>query len=87
MCSPREALVVAVLLLALASAALAETRCFTYEEKTLGRLHTVCSDGTRGLSTYNRTLQRWETTLTPPPGKACTGYLNPRTQQVEGRCR
>jgi hypothetical protein len=46
-------------LLTLASPALAETvRCTTYEEKTLGRMHTVCDDGTRGVSTNNRTLDR-----------------------------
>jgi hypothetical protein len=42
------------------------TRCTTYEEKTLGRLHTVCSDGTRSVSTWNRTLERWEITVTSP---------------------
>jgi hypothetical protein len=26
------------------------TRCTTYEEQTLGRLHTVCSDGTRAVT-------------------------------------
>jgi hypothetical protein len=61
--------------------------CTTYEEKTLGRLQTVCDDSTRAVSTYNRTLGRWESTVTPPPGKTCTGRLNPRTHQWEGRCR
>jgi len=76
------------LLLALASPALASpVRCTTYEEKTLGRLQTLCDDGTRAISTYNRTLERWESTVTPPPGQTCTGQLNPRTQQWEGRCR
>jgi hypothetical protein len=77
----------AVLLLALASPALAGPRCTTYEEKTLGRLQTLCADGTRAVSTWNRTLERWETTVTPPPGQRCTGQLNPRTQRVEVRCR
>jgi hypothetical protein len=77
----------AVVLLVLASPALAATRCTTYAEKTLGRLHTLCDDGTRGLSTYNKTLERWESTITSPPGKTCTGQMNPRTRQVEGRCR
>ena len=46
-------------LLTLASPAPAETvRFTTYEEKTLGRLHTVYDDGTHGVSTYNRTLDR-----------------------------
>jgi hypothetical protein len=54
------------LLLALASSALAgPVRCTTYEEKSLGRLQTVCDDGTR----------------------ACTRQMNPRTRQVEVRCR
>jgi hypothetical protein len=43
------------------------TRCLTYEEKTLGCLQTLCADGTRAVSTYNRSLQRWESTVTPPP--------------------
>jgi hypothetical protein len=62
-------------------------RCTTYEEKTLHRLQTLCDDGTGAVSTYNRTLDRWDTTVTPPPGQTCTGQLNPRTQQVEVRCR
>jgi hypothetical protein len=65
----------------------ATTRCTTYEEKTLGRLQTLCDDGTRGMSTWNRTLERWETTITPPPGQRCSGQLNSRTRQVEVRCR
>ena len=28
------------------------------------------------------TLSRWESTITPPPGKTCT-----KTRHVEGRCR
>jgi hypothetical protein len=76
------------LLLALASPIGAgSTRCLTYEEKTLNRLQTLCSDGTRAVSTYNQTLSRWESTVTPLPGKTCTGQLNPQTQQWEGRCR
>jgi hypothetical protein len=27
------------------------TRCLTYEEKSLGRLQTICDDGTRAVST------------------------------------
>jgi hypothetical protein len=45
----------------------------TYEEKTLGRLQTVCDDGTRTVSTWNQTLERWDTIVTLPPGKTCTG--------------
>jgi hypothetical protein len=65
----------------------ATTRCLTYEERSLGRLQTLCDDGTRAIHTYNRTLSRWESTVTPPPGQTCTGQLNPRTRQWEGRCR
>jgi hypothetical protein len=82
-----RAMVLLVLLLALASHALAGPRCTTYEEKTLGRLQTLCDDGSRPVSTYNRTLDRWDTTVTPPPGQTCTGRLNPKTHQWEGRCR
>jgi hypothetical protein len=77
-----------LLLLALAvPAGAGTTRCTTYEEKTLVRWHTVCDDGTRAVSTDNKTLERWDTTVTPPPGKTCTGQLNPKTRQWEGRCR
>ena len=79
-----------VLLLVLAWAGVAmagPVRCTTYEEKTMGRLQTLCDDGTRAISTYNRTLDRWDTTVTPPPGQTCTGRLNPKTHQWEGRCR
>jgi hypothetical protein len=80
-------LALTVLLLALASPALAGLRCTTYEEKTMGRLQTLCDDGTRAVSTWSRTLERWESTVTPPPGQTCTGHMNPRTQRVEMRCR
>jgi hypothetical protein len=57
-----------VLLLALASPALAgPVRCTTYEEKTMGRLQTLCDDGSLAVSTWNRTLERWETMVTSPP--------------------
>ena len=42
-------------------------RCTTYEEKTLNRLHTICDDGTRGISTYNQLLDRWDTRMIVPP--------------------
>ena len=29
----------------------ATTRCLTYEEKSLGRLQTLCDDGTRAIHT------------------------------------
>jgi hypothetical protein len=62
-------------------------RCLTYEERTMHRLQTLCDDGSRATHTYNKTLSRWESTVTPPPGQTCTGVLNPRTRQVEVRCR
>jgi hypothetical protein len=62
-------------------------RCLTYEEKSLGRLQTICSDGTRAVSTWSPAWQQWTTTVTLPPGQTCTGRLNPRTQQMERRCR
>jgi hypothetical protein len=56
-------------LLALASPGLgAALNCTTYQEKSLGRLQTLCSDGTRGTSYWDRTLERWETTVQPAPG-------------------
>jgi hypothetical protein len=77
-----------LVLLALASPAEAgPLRCTTYKEKTLGRLQTICDDGTRAVSTWSPTLGQWTTTVTPTPGQTCTGHMNPRTQQVEVRCR
>ena len=83
-----RALLILTTLLALASPALAgPVRCTTYEERTLGRLQTLCDDGTRAVSTWSSTLQRWDTTITASPRQTCTGQLNPRTRQVEVRCR
>ena len=62
-------------------------RCQTHHEPTLNWLHPLCSDGTRAVSTYNRTLERWDTTITESPKKSRTGQLHPRTRQVEVRCR
>jgi hypothetical protein len=63
----RLAVMLAVLLLALAMPAGADAvRCTTYEQKSLGQLYTVCADGTRGISTYNEILDRWETRVRPP---------------------
>ena len=77
-----------LLLLALASPALAgPVCCTTYHEPTLNRLQTLCNDGTRAVSTWNKTLERWETMVTPPPGQTCTGRWDSRTRQWEGRCR
>jgi hypothetical protein len=77
-----------VLLLALASPALAgPVRSTAYEEKTLGRLQTLCADGTRAVSTWSLTLRRWETTITASLRQTYTGQMNPRTQQVKIRFR
>jgi hypothetical protein len=60
-------ILVILALVFLASPALAgDVRCLTYHEKALNRWHTLCDDGTRGLSTYKHTLQRWESTIAPP---------------------
>jgi hypothetical protein len=62
-----------VLALMLASSTVAGPgRCITYEEQSLGRLHTVCSDGTRSVGTWNRTLGRWDTVIRPPAGSGGT---------------
>ena len=61
----------AVLLLLGSGIALAgAVRCTTYEVKSLGRLETLCSDGTRAVHTYNKSLTRWESTVTPPLSSA-----------------
>jgi hypothetical protein len=78
---------VLVAVLLLARPAWSATRCLTYEEQTLARLYTLCDDGTRAVSTWNTTLSRRESTVTPPPGQTCTGQLYPKTRQWEGRCR
>ena len=78
------------LLLTLVSPALADTgRCITYQEKTLGRWQTLCSDGTRATSYWNRTLERWETTVQPVPGarRSCTTPRHPQTKDVKVRRR
>jgi hypothetical protein len=62
--------------------------CFTYEEPALRRLQTLCNDGMRAVSTYNKTLRRWESTITTPPlGQTCRGRVNPTSRQWEGRYR
>jgi hypothetical protein len=61
--------VVMLALLALASPALAgpPVRCTTSEEQTLGRLHTRCDDGTRGIRRDHEILDRWDMRSTPRP--------------------
>ena len=66
-------LVLALLLVAfllLVRPAWSATRCTTDEEKTLGCLQTLRDDGMRAVSTYHKTLSRWESTVTPPPSSA-----------------
>jgi hypothetical protein len=82
-----HALVILALLLLTTPAWAGTTRCTTYERKSLRRWQTLCDDGTRATSYWNRTLERWDTTVTPPPGQRCTGRLNPKSHQWEGRCR
>ena len=67
------ALLLVAFLLLVRPAWAATTRCTTYEGKSLGRLQTLCDDGTRAVSTYNRTLYRRDRTITashatPAPG-------------------
>ena len=74
-----------LLLLALASPAWAgPVRCQTYHEPILGRLQTLCDDGTRAVSTWSPTLQQWQTTVTPPPGQTCQARVNPHTPRGRG---
>jgi hypothetical protein len=56
-------------------------------ERTLNRLQTLCDDGTRAVSTWNKTLERWDTTVTERPKKTCVGQMNSKTRQVEVRCQ
>jgi hypothetical protein len=53
----------------------------------MNQLYTVCDDGTRAVHHFNKTLSRWESTITPPPGQTCTDRWDSRTGQWEGRCR
>jgi hypothetical protein len=64
-------------------------QCTTYEEKTLQRWHTICDDGTRAVSRYNRSLDRWETTITtsPPGRRTCTARADPYMNTVDVHCR
>jgi hypothetical protein len=81
------ALLLVAFVLLVRPAMAATTRCTTYEEETLGRLQTLCADGTRAVSTWHRTLARWETTITSPPGQTCAGPMHPKTRPWERRCR
>jgi hypothetical protein len=75
-----------VLLVVLASPALAGTvRCTTTENTLLNYLETLCSDGTRAVSRWNAILERWETTITTSPRRDCTAQMNPFSRQVEVR--
>ena len=77
-------------LLAIANLGLAAAlNCTTYQEKTLGRLQTLCDDGTRAVSHWNKILERWETTVQPAPGarRSCTTQRHPQTKDVGVHCR
>jgi hypothetical protein len=83
-----RSLVILAVLLALASSALAgPVRSPTYAEQTLAPLQNPCGDGTQAVSTWSSTLHRWQTMITASPRPSCTWQPNPRTQQVEVRCR
>jgi hypothetical protein len=56
------------------------------EDNTLERLHTLCDDGTRAISTHNRTRDRWDITILGALGGLQRGF-NPHGQPVEVRCR
>jgi hypothetical protein len=84
----RRTILAALLPVALSSLALGDTgRCVTYEQKTMEQWHTICDDGTRAVSRYNKGLNRYETTITESPKSSCTGRLHPITKQVEVRYR
>jgi hypothetical protein len=77
-------------LLGLPSPGLGSTlTCTTYQERTLGHLQTLCSDGTRATSYWNRTLERWETAIHPALGarRSCTTRMRPQTKHVEVHCQ
>jgi hypothetical protein len=77
-------------LLAIANLGLgAALSCTTYQEKTLERWQTLCSDSTRATSYWNSTLERWETTVQPAPGarRSRTTRMHLQTKDGEVRCR
>jgi hypothetical protein len=79
-----------VLPLIIASPALADQiRCSTSEEKTLGRMQKLCSDGTRATSYWNRTLERCEMTVEPATGasRLCPTRMHPQTKHIDVRCQ
>jgi hypothetical protein len=67
----------------------AALNCTTYQEKTLGRLQTLCSDGTRTTSYGKGTLERWEMTVRPAPGarRSCTTPMHPQMKHLDIRCQ
>jgi len=83
----RLACTLVVLLLAMPIPAWAGNpmRCLTYEERSLGRWQTIRDDGTRAVSTYNKTLERWKSTATPPK-MAMTSFTKEKPTR-EGRSR
>jgi len=75
---------VLVAFLLLVRPAWSATRCTTYEEQTLDRLQTLCDDGTLAVSTYNKTLECWDTTVTPLPGEGLHRAVEPEDPLVGG---
>ena len=76
-----RALLPLVLVLTLVSPAGAATvHCTTRENTIRQRWETLCDDGTRAISRWNATLERWETTITESPRQACTAQVNPITK-------
>jgi hypothetical protein len=43
-----------------------QVRCTTYYEQTLDRCQTICSDGSRSITRYDRLLERYQTEITKP---------------------
>ena len=83
----RWALVIQLLTLATSSLAGPTVRCNSTYSPTLNRYDFLCSDGTKGRATWSLTLQQWQTTITPPPGKTCTSRWDANTHQVVLNCQ
>jgi hypothetical protein len=66
----RRLTLAALLMLALASAALADTaRCTTRYDEVFQRWVTTCTDGSRAITRYDAPFKRYRTdAITPPKG-------------------
>jgi hypothetical protein len=47
------------------------------------RWHTLCDDGTRAVSHYQRILERWETTIMSSPHTSFAARLQSSTNHIE----